>query len=211
MFFMFFCISFIYTILRDTKDSLIVTAPNSGAEAIPFLKVWCVVPSAIFLMVVYTSLANRLTKESLFYTVLSPFLAFFMLFAFVLYPNAHLIHPVESANYLASLLPDTAGFRGVIAIYRNWSYALFYILSEMWGSMVLSLMFWGFANDITKTSEAKRFYALFGIGANVALIFSGQAIKWASIQTEGRTYTDSLQVMMSMVLAMGLGVMYIYY
>ena len=40
MFLMFFFISFNYTILRDTKDTLIVTAPGSGAEALPFLKVW---------------------------------------------------------------------------------------------------------------------------------------------------------------------------
>ena len=36
--FMFFCILFNYTILRDTKDVLVVTAPGSGAEIIPFLK-----------------------------------------------------------------------------------------------------------------------------------------------------------------------------
>lgn len=36
---MLFCILFNYTILRDTKDVLVVTAPNSGAEIIPFLKV----------------------------------------------------------------------------------------------------------------------------------------------------------------------------
>ena len=30
---------FNYTILRDTKDVLVVTAPGSGAEIIPFLKV----------------------------------------------------------------------------------------------------------------------------------------------------------------------------
>ena len=35
---MFFCILFNYTILRDTKDVLVVTAPGSSAEAIPFLK-----------------------------------------------------------------------------------------------------------------------------------------------------------------------------
>ena len=39
--FMFFCILFNYTILRDTKDVLVVTAPGSGAEIIPFLKTWC--------------------------------------------------------------------------------------------------------------------------------------------------------------------------
>ena len=35
---MFFFILFNYTILRDTKDVLVVTAPGSGAEIIPFLK-----------------------------------------------------------------------------------------------------------------------------------------------------------------------------
>ena len=34
---MFFFILFSYTILRDTKDVLVVTAPGSSAEAIPFL------------------------------------------------------------------------------------------------------------------------------------------------------------------------------
>ena len=34
-----FCaVLFNYTILRDTKDVLVVTAPGSGAEIIPFLK-----------------------------------------------------------------------------------------------------------------------------------------------------------------------------
>ena len=37
MLLLFFFILFNYTVLRDTKDTLIVTAPNSGAEAIPFL------------------------------------------------------------------------------------------------------------------------------------------------------------------------------
>jgi hypothetical protein len=35
----FFCILFNYTILRDTKDVLMITAKGSGAEVIPFLKV----------------------------------------------------------------------------------------------------------------------------------------------------------------------------
>jgi len=35
---MFFCILFNYTILRDTKDVLVVTAKGSSAEIIPFLK-----------------------------------------------------------------------------------------------------------------------------------------------------------------------------
>lgn len=51
--FMFFCILFNYTILRDTKDVLVVTAPGSGAEIIPFLKTWVNLPMAIGFTVLY--------------------------------------------------------------------------------------------------------------------------------------------------------------
>src|ERR1700733_4730545 len=93
MFFMFFFISFNYTILRDTKDTLIVTGPGSGAEAIPFLKFWGVVPCAIIFMVIYAKLSNILTKEKLFYSAIIPFLIFFGAFALFLYPNIDVLHP----------------------------------------------------------------------------------------------------------------------
>lgn len=50
----------------------------------------------------------------------------------------------------------------------------------MWGSVVVSLLFWGFANEITSVDEAKKYYPLFGLMANVALIFSGQYVKYVS-------------------------------
>src|ERR1700722_1815685 len=75
MFLMFLCISFNYTILRDTKDTLVVTA--SGAETIPFLKVLGVVPCAIIFMLAYAKLSNILSKENLFYISIAPFLVFF--------------------------------------------------------------------------------------------------------------------------------------
>ena len=211
MFFMFFCISFNYTILRDTKDALIMTAPGSGAEAIPFLKVWCVVPAAIVLMLIFSKLSNVLSKEKLFYTMIFPFIAFFAFFGFVLYPLRDILHPTTSADFLQSILPESAASKGVVAIYRNWTFGIFYILSEMWGSLVLSLMFWGFANDITKISEAKRFYGLLGIGANLALICSGPAIIWASPGSSSRPYSQSLQVLMFMVAVAGFAILGTYY
>src|SRR3984893_9973587 len=87
MFFLFFFINFNYTILRDTKDALIVTAPGSGAEAIPFLKVWGVLPFAVIFMLVYSTLSNIFSNQKLFYTTISFFIAYFALFALLLYPN----------------------------------------------------------------------------------------------------------------------------
>jgi AAA family ATP:ADP antiporter len=212
MFLMFFFISFNYTILRDTKDTLIVT--SSGAETIPFLKVWGVVPAAILFMLIYAKMSNVLSKENLFYATIIPFLVFFGLFAYILYPNRDALHPNASADYLQSVLP--LGLNGLVAVYRNWTYSLFYILSELWGSVVLSLLFWGFANEITRVLEAKRFYSLFGLGANLALLVSGPAIIYVSdirkyLPEGADAWQMSLNYLMTMVVLAGLAVIAIYW
>lgn len=210
MFLMFFCISFNYTVLRDTKDTLLVNAPGSGAEAIPFIKFWVVLPSALLFMLIYAKLSNILSKQSLFYAVIAPFLVFFALFPTVLYPNKELLHPNGLADHLQSILPQ--GFSGMIALLRNWTFAVFYVMSELWGSVMLSLMFWGFANDVTKVSEAKRFYSLFPLGANLALICSGPLIYLLSkLPQKLGAGVDHYQISLNllMVLAVGSGLLII--
>lgn len=213
MFFLFFFISFNYTILRDTKDTLLVTAPGSGAEAIPFIKFWGVLPAAVIFMIIYAKMANKLSKQALFYATITPFILFFGLFSTVLYPLRDYLHPTVLADHLTAILPK--GFYGIIAIFRNWTFALFYILAELWGSVVLSLLFWQFANDSTKVKEAKRFYTLFLLGANVALLFSGPCIILASaIRNKVPAGVDawgvSLNYLMGIVVFSGMMVMAIY-
>jgi AAA family ATP:ADP antiporter len=53
-------------------------------------------------------------------------------------------------------------------------------MAELWGSAMVSLMFWRFANDVTSLKESKRFYAMFGFIANVALLISGETLKIVS-------------------------------
>ncbi|KAK6148935.1 hypothetical protein DH2020_016460 [Rehmannia glutinosa] len=211
---MFFCILFNYTILRDTKDVLVVTAKGSSAEIIPFLKTWVNLPMAIGFMLLYTKLANVLSKQALFYTVILPFIAFFGAFGFVLYPLSQYFHPTALADRLLDVLGPR--FLGPLAIMRIWSFCLFYVMAELWGSVVVSVLFWGFANQITTVEEAKKFYPLFGLGANVALIFSGRTVKYFSQmrQTLGPGvdgWAISLKAMMSIVVAMGFTICFLYW
>ena len=46
-----------------SQDVLVVTAPNSGAEIIPFLKTYVNLPSAIAFTVMYSSMCNRMSTE----------------------------------------------------------------------------------------------------------------------------------------------------
>lgn len=212
MFLMFFFISFNYTILRDTKDTLVVTA--AGAEAIPFLKTFGVVPAAVLFMVLYAKLSNVLSKENLFYVTLAPFVIFFGLFAFVFYPARETLLPTASSEALRAFLPG--GWSGFAAAYHNWMFSLFYILAELWGSVILSLLFWQFANQITRVTEAKRFYSLFGLGANLALLVSGPAIiqvsKIRANLPEGvDPWQISLNYLMGMVVIAGIATAAIYW
>ena len=107
-------------------------------------------------------------------------------------PNQALLHPTAAVDALAAVLPS--GFAAPLAIIRNWTYALFYTMAELWGSVVVSLLFWGFANEVTKVEEAKKYYPLFGLGANVALIFSGQYVRFVSSLRRAAQATASAAV-----------------
>jgi ATP/ADP translocase len=84
---MMFFILFNYTILRDTKDVLVVTAPKSGAEIIPFLKTYVQLPAAIGFTFIYSLLSNKMSQAKVFRLIIASFLAFFGSFATLIYPN----------------------------------------------------------------------------------------------------------------------------
>lgn len=173
MLFVFFLISFDYNVLRTMKDAIVVTAKSSGAEVIPFIKVWVMFPGAILMTYLFTRLSNRYSKETVIYAILTLFLTYFFLFTFFVYPIRESLHAHRLADWFQTCLP--LGFKGFIAMIRYWSFTTFYVMSELWSNIIIFLLFWGFANQVTKLSEAKRFYGLFGIGANLSGVAAGGA------------------------------------
>ncbi|MFZ4772641.1 MAG: Npt1/Npt2 family nucleotide transporter [Chlamydiia bacterium] len=198
---MMFCILFIYTVLRDTKDAILVNAPGAGAESLAFAKGIGVTLSAFVFMVLYTKAANIFNREGLFYATALPFLAFFGLFPYVIYPFVDTIHMnLETIQHYQALFPN---LKWIIPLVGNWSYTLFYIMSELWGSAVLSLLFWAFANAITPVHQARRFYGMFGFLGNFGLIFSGPSIIFIStyIQKLGLSRAESTGLMLQYLMA----------
>lgn len=171
MLFLLFLLCVSYGVLRNLKDTIILTAKNSGAEVIPFIKVWGMLPAVFIATWFYTRIRRYFSKENTFYILLSCFISYFLLFAFVLYPNSEQLHLDRLGEWMGTLLPK--GFQGFIALVRNWTFTSFYIISELWAMLVLSVLFWGFTNDITHVNEAKRTYGLLNIGSNIAPIMGG--------------------------------------
>merc|ERR1712159_889116 len=153
---------------------------------IPFLKLWGTLPVSILFVLVYSKLSNALKADTLFYTMVAPFLIFFVAFGYVIYPNLELFRPDDLANSmqqgvinnLPSQMQPT--LLKLVEVIRVWPYAIFYIAAELWGSMGISLLFWQFANQTTRTFEARRFYSSYAQLGNLALIASGVTIVFLS-------------------------------
>ncbi|MEM1283176.1 MAG: Npt1/Npt2 family nucleotide transporter [Chlamydiota bacterium] len=174
MLFMMFLVCFNYSIVRNLKDTVVVTA--SGAEVIPFIKLWAMLPGAVLLTLFYTYLSSHYSQERAFYIMVTMFICFYTLFGFVLYPFRDQLHPHHLTETLSVALPE--GFSGLIAMLCNWSFTIFYVMCELWGSLVLSVIFWGVANEVTRLSEARRFYSVFSIFSNIAAIAAGQSANY---------------------------------
>ena len=173
---MMFFILFNYTLVRDAKDSFLASAPNSSSEIFNYIKLAVVMPSALIFVLCYSKLANILSRARLFNFLVGSFLCFFALFGFVIYPNIEILTP--SSQVIACMQSSYPNFFYYpLAMYGNWPLVIFYTMAELWGSAMVSLLFWQLANEITRSSEAKRFYSLFGLIANFSLILSGWVVR----------------------------------
>lgn len=206
---MMFFILFNYSTLRTSKDALALSA--GGGSIIPFLKGYVVFPASIIFVFIYSKMVASLSREKIFYYIISAFLIFYVAFGFFLYPNRDWLHP--SPEYIANLKQAYPTLQHFISILGHWSYSLYYVLAELWGTSMLSLLFWQFANDITKTKEAKRFYAMFALIANIALILAGLMGKYyyqLSLQTPNDPYAQTAIYTATSLLISGLATIILY-
>lgn len=149
-------------------------AKGSDADITSFVKVWGILPGALLLTFVFTRLRSNFSREKVLYIIIGGFLLFFVLFTFFIFPNQSSLHPHQTAAYLKEALPPyLAGVARIITMLEYWSYSLFYVMAELWGSIGLTVLFWGFANETSKVTEAKRFYGPLGLGTNFSGVVGG--------------------------------------
>lgn len=189
--FMKFFISFNYGILTCLKDTFIVTEKGSGAEVIPVLKGWIVLPIALAVTLIYSKLTNHFKRSTLFYGIILFFLSFILIYAFVLYPYRDVLSPHQSADYLLGIIGQK--YEHWVAIYRNWMQALFFVVAELWGGVGIFLLFWGFVNQISLIGEAKRFYTLFIAAGDLASLATGPLVGYYAMKYGHTDFTTTLQ------------------
>mmetsp|Transcript_24648 Transcript_24648/g.36142 ORF Transcript_24648/g.36142 Transcript_24648/m.36142 type:complete len:661 (+) Transcript_24648:113-2095(+) len=192
---MMFLFIYVFTTVHDTKDTLVVS--HCGAEALPLLKLFGTLPCTIAFIALYSKCGTFMDKQGLFRLTLVPFFVFYALFAFVLYPFR------ENLNFMGNSLETSSS--PLLALLRHWTFSLYFVVSEIWASAGIPLLFWQCANDVTPLEQAKRFYPLFAVFGNLAPIASGK-IMTGLVSFSDNNFTFVLQSLASLKLLAWFGI-----
>ena len=173
-----------HAIIHDVKDTLIVG--HVGPTFIAYLKFWVILPGAVLFFLLYSKLSTLLSQKFLFRGILIFYALFFLTYAFIFYPYLHASHPIHPEN------PSQYGLTGIL---EHWDLVLFYLLGELWGNIVLGLLFWGFTSRLIKLSVAKRFYVPLNLSSAIATIFGGgiNGLVSTLVATQSNNYEYTLQ------------------
>jgi len=169
----YFLMLFINTLLRDTKDTLLVTS-LAGVEAIPILKSWAVIPFSFAYFLLYYKVSPLLSPRNLFIAILVTFNMFFFCFALFLYPRQHELVPTTFSAAMREVLPDEA--QPLVHLTENWLLGLFYCVAELYASAVCQFLFWQVANNNVSLEEAKSVYPLVGAMGNMGMVGAGYTL-----------------------------------
>lgn len=174
MAFLMFCILLNQNILRNIKDSWVVTV--IGAEIITFIKLWIEVPAGAVFLFFYSRLCNKINLFWVFRIIILLFLFYLTIFLFILIPYIENIQPSQKiVDQIILFAPYTKWF---LIIISKWVIVSFYVIGELWPIIFYCILFWQLANSITSSEQAQRFYPALGFFGQSNLIFSSIIITY---------------------------------
>ena len=204
MAFMMVLVIFIYSVQRSMKDTIVVS--YMGAELISTIKLYGVLPSAILIMLIYTKLSNFLNKTFIFHLLNAFFICYFLVFTFIIHPNIQAFHFDTS-----TMVQEFPRAKYLFIMAGNWSFSLYFILAELWGSVMLALMYWQTANQVCQIKEAKRLYPLFGLVAQLGMLMSGIITKTFTKESIASSWQESLTYINLSVAVAGILLSFLFY
>lgn len=151
-----------YTILRVSKDALIISA--GGAEMLPVLKLLGVLPATFLVSGLWAAAVDKLGNETAPLAALAIFCGFFLVFVAAM-PYLNLIH---SFSFAASFMPA-----GISKMLQFWMYSLFYIASEMWAVVMIEGVTKSLQNQILNKEQQQRMISSAAMFQSFGLIAAG--------------------------------------
>jgi ATP:ADP antiporter, AAA family len=201
-----------FSILRSMRNALVVADTGGSAAFIPYFELFGTFPASILLTWALSRLMRFFSLRFIFSSTLFFFLAFFIVFAFCIYPHREQIHTL-----LESKLGFLIEFSRFKVVFTHWPDMVFYIMSELWKVALLSVIFWGFLNQNLSLEEAKRFYPPLLLGTSIGTILAGpitifctSLFSWKYFALSSQRWQHSLYLLTLCLLLCGLLTLFVF-
>ena len=154
LFILIFTIDFLmsasFCLIRNIRLAMVVTGSNSGSELIPYIQFWIGLPSAFIMVAILARLSRSVSPEKVFYVITTAFVAFFMIFALIIFP----------ARYeVLQMLQTTQSSNPFILMFEMWDLTAYYVVTGLWKIIILQVLLWGYINRQILMAEAKKLYS----------------------------------------------------
>lgn len=173
IFFLLLFISISSNILKNLRESVVIS--QIGIEAIMILKICGIFPLSFIIIAIYNFLSKKQYFIYIFYTSFTISILYFLFFTI---PTLN----IEGNSFTYKSLHSSWAI--YIACLKSWDISLFFILSEICGDSIFSLLYWQLLSMIYTRIQAAKIYPMLGIFSNIGafiaglIIFNTQTIKF---------------------------------
>ncbi|EPR79512.1 ADP/ATP carrier protein [Spraguea lophii 42_110] len=195
----FFLICYVYSVTKELKDTFVIQ--RQTAISIQYLKLVFVPPIALLGTMIVAKMLVDHDNRYILQRFLMGFAIFFCLFSVLSFPFSFSLD--FSTKSLEDSFADgkmkykgTEFYIALITTVLSWTSTVLFVAAEVYGTIVLSLLFLSYANDICPLKQYLRFLPLLYIMSNIALIMSsftlfgiGKAVGKLSYRTGKITFS----------------------
>jgi len=157
------------------RNTLVVADGGGSAAFIPYFELFGTFPASVLLTWALSRLMRTFSFRFTFFTTMGFFLAFFIVFAFWVYPSRD-----EICFLLEKKFGAIFGEAKFQVIFTHWPDMIFYVMAELWKVALLSVLFWGFLNQHLSMDKAKKFYPPLMLGTSIGTILAGPVTVFAT-------------------------------
>jgi len=147
--------------------------PGAGSEALMYLKPLFITPISLILTYLYLNLSSTYSQRIVFRIFIAVFGVYFISYTVLFAPYREYFALHGLADLLEKAFSTHLRFHVIIPLVRYWMDTLFYVMAELWGSTMVSLLIWGAVNQSMTISAAKNQYVFFTLGVNTSAIVAG--------------------------------------
>ncbi|KAG0441898.1 ADP,ATP carrier protein 2 [Dictyocoela muelleri] len=175
MAFLFTSIVFTYSFARELKDVFMLE--RQSVASIYGIKTFVMPLIVIMATMILQSLYTRFNNKTILFYSFTFFGIYFSIYGFLILPFRDYIEagPFKDIDLFSD---EQLSYKGAdliivpLGIIFRWTSSMHFIMSETWGTIVLSVLFMSFAGDVCPMNQFQRFMPLFLLFGNVGLIFS---------------------------------------